>query len=829
MNIHELVQRHIDNEISYSFCLEKIEDAIQGIRLSGSSVELQKLRVAKNFLAQYQIIFHANRTTSDFLTCLRDYILFIGKINVPNKLVEYIKNYGADYELHIEGRNTVNATYGIREEPLVSYLDKTYLKEPFKGRKSFLSHGDKFLTDATGYSQYKSFEQKIAVHTMLHMPEDHTLLFSFPTGAGKSLITQMAAFHGSGLTILIVPTIALGRDQYRAAMETIKDANSNNIISLCGGNHSSEQKQHDYTALKSGTVNLLITSPESIAKNNELQQILFDLNGQGRIDYLIIDEAHIVQDWGTSFRPDFQVMSVFRNKLINPDGMHVRTVLLSATLTENAVEKLRYLFSNDGKWITLRCDALRSEPRYYVTIEDSIDKWEEKIIRYCQLMPKPLILYEMTPDLAVAWQRKLKEAGLNHVSCYTGETNDVERELIIESWNNDTVNIMVATSAFGMGVDKPNVRTIIHPSLPANLSDFYQEVGRSGRDGLPSISITCLYKDQPVDFQKSIFQRRVLTAESMADRFFSMKKTASADRNTVELNTSTAPSSFTSIEKKNRGSRNRNWNLSLLFFLASHGLVKTDDYKFFPAEKTYLFPVQLIKTEIFSEPETFIHAVEEIRQQDYQDNENGFSLLQSMVKHSKENCFSESFISLFPNAEPVCGGCPAHKKEILTNDHVLLHNTVEPFQGYFPQNKKSIIGEIMVMAEINIKEESQFVTEVEHLIQKLKNSNIYTIVLPEELITKITNDFPGMILSIKEFDILFNHGLTSILDGVIGVFGNNRRENEKLFSIMRKINISPKVYYCSQDMSIDNSGKSIQHVFDGSVLFFSELQEERYV
>ena len=823
MRIHELVQSYLDNKISFESSFEKIEDAIQENWLSGSPMELQKLRVAKRFLIQYHNYSSNRHNTGNFLSTLRDYILYVGKIDVPSSIAEIVKRKGTEYELRVERTRTINASIGIPEEPLTAFLSKVYLKEPIKNFKVNSSHGDQLLTDATGFSQYKSFEQKIAVHTMMHMPEDYTLLFSFPTGAGKSLITQMAAFHGPGLTILIVPTVALGRDQYRAALATIKGANKDNIISLCGSSHNNDQKQHDYVALRSGSVNLLITSPESIAKNNELQQILYDLNAQGRIDYLIIDEAHIVQDWGTSFRPDFQVMSVFRNKLSNTNGIHVRTVLLSATLTENAVEKLRNLFSNDGKWITLRCDALRSEPRYYVNIENTSNKWEEKILRYCKLMPKPLILYEIAPDSAESWKNKLIAAGLNSVACYTGDTNDDDREKIIESWNNDSIEIMVATSAFGMGVDKPNVRTIIHPSLPANLSEFYQEVGRSGRDGLPSISITCLYKDQPVDFQRSIFQRRVLTAESMADRFFSMKKTASANINVLELDTSAAPSSFTNIERRNRGALNRNWNLSLLFFLACHGLVRIEDYIYLPQEKTYLFPVQLQKIEMFANQQSFIHAITDYRQQDYLDNENGFSLLQKMIKHAADNCFSESFITLFPNAEPICGGCPSHIKETVSYTQVMIHNTVEPFQGIFPQNGKSILGEVMVIPDINVKDVSLLATEVGDLIQKMKNSNIYTIVLPDELIMRISNDYPGMILSVREFEVLFNHGLTSIIDGVIGIFGNNKKENEKLYSILRKLEVSPKVYYCPQDLIINAAGKTIQHVFDGSVLNFSEI------
>ena len=161
--------------------------------------------------------------------------------------------------------------------------------------------------------------------------------------------------------------------------------------------------------------------------------------------------------------------------------------------SDDVIDVLFDLFGSESGNAKFRCDALRKEPRYMICENHSYEHRERQIVEMVKLLPKPLIVYVIEPSVAKRYIKLLKEEGLSNVFTYTGDTKDKERDLLLEQWKNNEFDIMIATSAFGMGVDKSNVRTIVHACVPENLSRFYQEVGRAGRDGLPSLSVLCYY------------------------------------------------------------------------------------------------------------------------------------------------------------------------------------------------------------------------------------------------------------------------------------------------------------------------------------------------
>lgn len=174
----------------------------------------------------------------------------------------------------------------------------------------------------------------------------------------------------------------------------------------------------------------------------------------------------------------------------------IRTFLLSATLSDDVVDTLFALFGSEGKNAQVRCDALRQEPRFYFHSAKSKKEQDDKTIEAIKLLPKPMVVYVLEPREAKDLQKKLRQVGYKNIPVFTGETKEADRDIVLTGWKNHDFDVVLATSAFGIGVDKPDVRTIIHACCPENLSRFYQEVGRGGRDRLPSLSLFIPYQSR---------------------------------------------------------------------------------------------------------------------------------------------------------------------------------------------------------------------------------------------------------------------------------------------------------------------------------------------
>ena len=182
------------------------------------------------------------------------------------------------------------------------------------------------------------------------------------------------------------------------------------------------------------------------------------------------------------------------------------------------------MFGSEGKNKQVRCDALRQEPRFYFQSTKSKAEQDKKTIEAIKLLPKPMVVYVLEPREAVDLQKKLKNEGFLNTPVFTGETKEKDRDTILSGWKSQEYDIVLATSAFGIGVDKPDVRTIIHACCPENLSRFYQEVGRGGRDRLPSISLFMPYQnryDGEGDVRRALglVNKRVLTVERAVIRW----------------------------------------------------------------------------------------------------------------------------------------------------------------------------------------------------------------------------------------------------------------------------------------------------------------------
>jgi len=352
--------------------------------------------------------------------------------------------------------------------------------------------GDPFLK-AVGRSFYRSPGQRAAVRAALTTPKGGTLVIALPTGEGKSMIFQLAQSVGfcethhadvRGVTLVIVPTVALGINH---ELEAVAVCGLSKPLAFQGGNESKNALIAE--RIGDGSQGLCFASPEAAC--GTLRHSLRRAAEAGFLRALVVDEAHIIDQWGTDFRTEFQELSGLRRELLaaaHPDH-RMRTFLLSATLTDSSLETLRSLFGTDGRFESIAAVQLRPEPDYWVAPTVSDQQRIDHVTEALHHVPRPAVLYVTKVADANAWYDQLRMIGFKRIRKLHGKTGREDRENVVDEWRNGLVDIVVATSAFGLGIDYPHARSVIHACVPETLDRFYQEVGRGGRDGRASLSL----------------------------------------------------------------------------------------------------------------------------------------------------------------------------------------------------------------------------------------------------------------------------------------------------------------------------------------------------
>jgi ATP-dependent DNA helicase RecQ len=345
--------------------------------------------------------------------------------------------------------------------------------------------GEAWLKTYLGKSSWRSQAQREASWGALNASSNSTRLVGLPTGAGKSFVYQVCTAFQPGLTVVVVPTVALGIDQIKALCLTPLKNTHNPLLYT-----SDADAVRVLEEVRERNCRLVVTSPESIVAGR-LGPILESHAESGWFARLVIDEAHIVDSWGSSFRVEFQLLGArLRNwRRVAPQG--IRSLLLSATFGPGTTNTLKTLFAGDDvPWEEYVIQRLRSEIHYFSPGCDLVDEAHEKnVLEAVMHLPRPMIMYLTERKKAQAWTEKLKALGLKRVECFHGETRQSERNRILNIWRSDDLDMVVATSAFGMGVDKADVRSVLHACYPENIDRYYQEVGRGGRDGAPCSAI----------------------------------------------------------------------------------------------------------------------------------------------------------------------------------------------------------------------------------------------------------------------------------------------------------------------------------------------------
>ena len=311
---------------------------------------------------------------------------------------------------------------------------------------------DPFLGEASGFDTYVSPGQREAVRSAYLLPPGETLIVVLPTGSGKSFVAQAPVLTRGlegGLSLCVVPTTALVLDQARQMRQMLKRSFPRRDIPPLAWHAGLglEDRSAIKSAIREGRQGILYCSPE--AATGTLLPSLYDAATNGLLSYLIVDEAHLISQWGDGFRPAFQMLAGVRRGLLTacPPTAPFRTVLMSATMTPDTVKTIDALFGPKRTVHMVASIHLRPEPHYWVHREDNDEKKNSKVFEILRHAPRPFVLYVTERSDAKRWIKMLRQAGYLRVDCFHGETSDADRRRIIQQWSENKLDGIVATSA----------------------------------------------------------------------------------------------------------------------------------------------------------------------------------------------------------------------------------------------------------------------------------------------------------------------------------------------------------------------------------------------
>jgi len=294
-----------------------------------------------------------------------------------------------------------------------------------------------------------------------------------PTGGGKSLTYQLPALISEGLTLVVCPLVSLIEDQIMHLSQ------ANIPATYLSASVEWSEQQEILRDLMLCHYKLLYVTPEKIAKSDTLSRLLNNLYSQGHLSRIVIDEAHCVSQWGHDFRPDYKNLGVLKQHFPKAPVLAL-TATATARVKEDVVQALGL-----ANCIVFRQSFNRPNLRYF--LRPKTKKCLEDIDNFIRTnhFKECGIIYCLSRMDCEKVADKLREYGHN-VSHYHGSMDPVDRTHVQKQWSKDRINIICATVAFGMGINKPDVRFVIHHSLPKSIEGYHQECGRAGRDGQPS-------------------------------------------------------------------------------------------------------------------------------------------------------------------------------------------------------------------------------------------------------------------------------------------------------------------------------------------------------
>lgn len=346
-----------------------------------------------------------------------------------------------------------------------------------------LEEARKLLQSYFGYETFRTGQEQAITQVF----EGHNSICVMPTGGGKSMCYQIPALVMEGTTIVVSPLISLMKDQVDALLAAgIPAAYINSSLDF-------EEVRKIMYDVQRGAVKLLYIAPERL----DSEMFLNELQGV-HVPLIAVDEAHCISQWGHDFRPSYRLIS--RMMELFPNNPTV--LALTATATPQVREDICRILDIEEQH-TVMTGFERANLTF--TVVQGQDR-ERFVKEYVQKNEKEAgIIYAATRKTVDSVYDMLIKKGIKAAKYHAG-MRDQERKHGQERFLNDEVTVMVATNAFGMGIDKSNIRYVIHYQLPKNMESYYQEAGRAGRDGLPSECIV-LYASQDVQTQRFLIDQ----------------------------------------------------------------------------------------------------------------------------------------------------------------------------------------------------------------------------------------------------------------------------------------------------------------------------------
>lgn len=310
-----------------------------------------------------------------------------------------------------------------------------------------------------GYKEFRDPQKEI----ILSIWEGYDTVALLPTGAGKSICYQVPAIMGKGTCIVISPLLALIKDQ-------VSQLKHRQIpCEYISSEQTLDQQAIIFDKLRNNELKLLYVSPERLL-NKSFLEIIKDVE----ISFLAVDEAHCISEWGNDFRPSYQLIKDFRSYI----SMQIPCIALTATATEKVLSEIikklnlheAQVFKKSYERENLSLHVIQTENKIG-QIERTLSKYKGSGIIYCRTRNE-------TKNISQILSGKGYDVDYFHAGLSLREKIQKQKD-----WTNSNTQVLISTNAFGMGIDKDNVRLIIHLSPPYSLENYYQEVGRAGRDG----------------------------------------------------------------------------------------------------------------------------------------------------------------------------------------------------------------------------------------------------------------------------------------------------------------------------------------------------------